>query len=61
MNSGRGGARKGAGRPKIPGNLKKKQVAFRLPADIVNWLKTQSNQSQVIESALRMYQKLIKS
>jgi len=48
----RGGKRKNAGRK--PG-VNKIPYATKLPKDLVAWLRTQPNQAQAIEKALRAY------
>ena len=53
---GRGGPRKGAGRPKgqvVPDRDRRERLGIRLPAWMVDWLRSQPlNPGQVIEAAL---------
>jgi uncharacterized protein (DUF4415 family) len=59
FKSGRGGARKGAGRPKS--NAPKIAVSFRLAADVVAWLKRQPDgQSPAVERLVRKAMKGLK-
>lgn len=53
----RGGKRKGAGRK--PGGPRKMAYATKLPKWLVEWLKTQKNQSRLIEQVLTTYAKEI--
>jgi hypothetical protein len=49
----RGGKRKGAGR-KADGDAPKQRISMSLPADLVKWLKQQSeNRSEFVEKILR--------
>lgn len=51
--SGRGGARPGAGRPKIDPKLKRVQIGSFLPGWMVAWLRRQDRtQGEIIEEAL---------
>ena len=57
FKSGRGGARKGAGRPRGKRNVadrdRRKRIGIRLPAYIIDWLREQEkNPGRVIEIAL---------
>ena len=59
LKSGRGGARKGAGRPpgkgksRVSDRDRRERIGIRLPAYMVEWLRAQKmNPGQVIELAL---------
>ena len=52
LKSGRGGARKGAGRPQKPEEEKKVTVTIRLSKKVVDHLGQFKNRSKVVEDAL---------
>jgi hypothetical protein len=59
FKSGRGGARKGAGRPpgkgesRVSDRDRRERIGIRLPAHMIEWLRKQvKNPGQVIELAL---------
>lgn len=58
-NSGRGGARSGAGAPRKAPALKKQPVSIKLPLWLIQWLDAQTESRAVlIEDALRRRHKL---
>lgn len=58
-NSGRGGARPGAGAPRKAPALKKEPVSIKLPLWLIEWLDAQPESRAVqIEDALRWRHKL---
>jgi len=48
-----GGKRQGAGRKKQ--TITKVRVSYRLAPDLVDWLRTFSNQTEILTKALREY------
>jgi hypothetical protein len=53
FKSGRGGARKGAGRPKLDDRDRRDRLGIRLPAHMIEWLRDQEkNPGHMIELAL---------
>ena len=54
----KGGARKGAGRPKGTTRSNTKMVSVRLPIWLADWLKEHGQQAQAIKEALIEYYKL---
>ena len=56
----RGGARPGAGRPKMDPDQRKVQVGFRLPKDMVDWMRDQpGTMASVIEAAIDAHRKSV--
>lgn len=55
--SPRGGKRKGAGRKKLPKELKRERITIRLPAYLIKWLKdnTKGSLGWKIEEAILAY------
>ena len=55
----RGGAREGAGRPKLPVYLKKKEVSICLPAWLLDWMSLKKlSRAELIETAMRRHHKI---
>ena len=59
LKSGRGGARKGAGRPpgkgkrRVPDRDRRERIGIRLPAHMIEWLRDQDlNPGRIIEIVL---------
>lgn len=49
LESGRGGQRKGAGRPAIPEEEKKKDYGTKLRPDQIEWLRSQYKAAAILE------------
>lgn len=49
IESGRGGQRKGAGRPAIPEHEKKKDYGTKLRPDQIEWLRSQYKAAAILE------------
>ena len=49
LDSGRGGQRKGAGRPAIPEHEKKKDYGTKLRPDQIAWLRSQYKAAAILE------------
>lgn len=57
MSSGKqpahGGARRGAGRPRMPAQQKRVVRTFKLPPDLVAYLASQPSATEAVERAIR--------
>lgn len=53
MSTSHGGNRPNSGRKPLPPHKRRLNIGFRLPPDVIDWIRTHGNQSRTVEDVIR--------